>query len=885
MSNIFKKSKEEKIYEPFYSEVHEDVIEELKFRAQCGISDKRSDEQLEWMNSRTSWGSITILQQDSNGDYSVLAAINNKSLSANNNPTVEGNFLRGTKGIINDVKHSFQSFKGLANSVRSGARSFNATDPDYLASNYIHTFSGRTGPSLQQMTFKIVDESKAPLGQMNDATVTILVPSIEEFILDFEPTWFRLYNKCVLEIGHSVRLDRRPNYGRYEGQIGGFDFKYNKDGTVTVNITLKATTDIAGVLPIAAPITNQANEVTLPTTLGSYYDKLEEYAKRVFLTDNNKNVFHVFDPSFIETDYNLEISNYSSISSIESEFRNSLKNDGKKFRLKRNKTDDNVGSTYDIFMASIKQDVSKADSNTVNKKYYVSLGMLCKLISAQMLVMTKQARIQSVVDNITPTTLSTAGNYLDEISSIFDEDTSTSDEFTKLDHTIITAAPEFCQTLYFEELVSADHTKVILPGSNRFPSDEYFNPNWFKRKDFKKVGPAAAIEQQIEDGIPDQIGRLEEWTTETIETNRNLLDDITFYTELNLLSETKRKNLKSFVRSFLSNTDQLDNDLAIDSNSKVFGNISNILISIDEIREIEKSTQTTDKNNGVYDINLFIARICKLISDCTGGIIDLKLTTMPVTELKSIENNLNCIVFHDNTSSVPSAAMYNTAAVTLPIFANSLVSSYDTGGNVLATGYRRVGTVVRSFELSSNISDDLKSLSFILGQDTNAALASNYGPIGYSQAKTVKHKKLFEKEYSDSYQTNRTALRNAKRLYYNTQLNDDIKQNLKLALRKYKSTPIRDLSGLFNFSMPIWPIDVSLTLDGIYGFRFGDVITLNGLPSSFNNFVFTIIQADHTLTTDNDWSTTLKCKLRTRIEPPNTSPIGINKLFPNIIII
>jgi hypothetical protein len=39
-----------------------EIQEELRFRAQCGISDKRTDEQLEWMNSRTSWGSISMVR-------------------------------------------------------------------------------------------------------------------------------------------------------------------------------------------------------------------------------------------------------------------------------------------------------------------------------------------------------------------------------------------------------------------------------------------------------------------------------------------------------------------------------------------------------------------------------------------------------------------------------------------------------------------------------------------------------------------------------------------------------------------------------------------------------------------------------------------------------
>ena len=112
---------QDKSYTPFYSEVIPEIQEELRFRAECGISDKRTDEQLEWMNSRTSWGSISILELNDDGSVgNVAAAINNESLSVDNNPTVEGTFFRGTKGIIKDVSNRWNAGKNQIKNFGSG---------------------------------------------------------------------------------------------------------------------------------------------------------------------------------------------------------------------------------------------------------------------------------------------------------------------------------------------------------------------------------------------------------------------------------------------------------------------------------------------------------------------------------------------------------------------------------------------------------------------------------------------------------------------------------------------------------------------------------------------------------------------------------------------
>jgi hypothetical protein len=61
----------------------------------------------------------------------------------------------------------------------------------------------------------------------------------------------------------------------------------------------------------------------------------------------------------------------------------------------------------------------------------------------------------------------------------------------------------------------------------------------------------------------------------------------------------------------------------------------------------------------------------------------------------------------------------------------------------------------------------------------------------------------------------------------------------------------------------LYPIDFSLTIDGIDGFKFGDVIQTNLIPSRYNQegMVFVVTKIGHTIQ-NGVWETTLNTKAR-----------------------
>ena len=54
------------------------------------------------------------------------------------------------------------------------------------------------------------------------------------------------------------------------------------------------------------------------------------------------------------------------------------------------------------------------------------------------------------------------------------------------------------------------------------------------------------------------------------------------------------------------------------------------------------------------------------------------------------------------------------------------------------------------------------------------------------------------------------------------------------------------------------PISLSVEIDGIAGFTFGNLITSDYLPTEYDGFVFQITKVEHNVS-NADWSTKLEC--------------------------
>ena len=90
---------------------------------------------------------------------------------------------------------------------------------------------------------------------------------------------------------------------------------------------------------------------------------------------------------------------------------------------------------------------------------------------------------------------------------------------------------------------------------------------------------------------------------------------------------------------------------------------------------------------------------------------------------------------------------------------------------------------------------------------------------------------------------------------------------LRQSLIKYIQYPTTDLTKTNQLTAPIYPFDAEITIDGINGFRYGDVLQFPALPERFRkNAVFSIININHTISNSGEWTTKLKCIMRPKFE-------------------
>ena len=65
---------------------------------------------------------------------------------------------------------------------------------------------------------------------------------------------------------------------------------------------------------------------------------------------------------------------------------------------------------------------------------------------------------------------------------------------------------------------------------------------------------------------------------------------------------------------------------------------------------------------------------------------------------------------------------------------------------------------------------------------------------------------------------------------------------------------------------PIFPFSAEFTIDGINGFRYGDQLIFACLPTNYQiNTLFSIMQITQTVGSSGDWTTAIRCVMRTDI--------------------
>jgi hypothetical protein len=174
---------------------------------------------------------------------------------------------------------------------------------------------------------------------------------------------------------------------------------------------------------------------------------------------------------------------------------------------------------------------------------------------------------------------------------------------------------------------------------------------------------------------------------------------------------------------------------------------------------------------------------------------------------------------------------------------------------------RESASIVRTMNLSAKLPDKMQSVAYV-------AARSNF-----AQNQTVSLAELIsgQPKRDDTVKFNLEDLKLAKE-QVGSGPNDDAVNTLKGQLQAYYTDVTAKGDSTSGAKLPnAWqlvPLDLSITLDGINGFNFGNVISTNYLPSRYfdskgQKIIFTVSKVEHSIS-EGDWTTTLStlCRLK-----------------------
>ena len=268
-----------------------------------------------------------------------------------------------------------------------------------------------------------------------------------------------------------------------------------------------------------------------------------------------------------------------------------------------------------------------------------------------------------------------------------------------------------------------------------------------------------------------------------------------------------------------------------------------IFINMEVIQEI---CQTLEKNKS-FTVASLLSSISSEIYSATGGAIDMQLITHP--------EKPEYLLFYDAKAISIAKREKPVTPYSVPMFSN-----------------HPAGTVVRDFKFSGKLPSDASNLAYVVNSDPSEIAESDIAPyVAYMYAantvtRSGPHEvvgnliepaelEAIQAKYKEAHDKFVEALTQAKIAYGNDITNPEKRAALAQALTKYLQYPKPTIQESNQLLAPVIPFEVEFTIDGINGFRYGDVLTFDGLPTRYKqNTVFSIINITHTVATDGQWT-------------------------------
>jgi hypothetical protein len=290
---------------------------------------------------------------------------------------------------------------------------------------------------------------------------------------------------------------------------------------------------------------------------------------------------------------------------------------------------------------------------------------------------------------------------------------------------------------------------------------------------------------------------------------------------------------------------------------------SRIFLNVDLIENyfMENSKTTAAK----VTVNHFLEYISNIINNATAGAVLMKLITHPDPAFN------NQLLYYDANYAGNENTKAEVTPYIIPMTARITNINSDAINNMALKDPTpegtTIGTIVRDFSFSAKMPANVQALTYTLNQKPDDISEDDIAPylnVMYSQASESTVDQM-NKTFRRIFLKGSVELEKAK-IDFGKESSDTNKDKLDKALKKYIQLPAEGPAESLKVVSPIFPFEVSFTIDGINGFRYGDVLNFDILPSNYRiNTVCVVKDITHTITQENEWYTQINCFMRPRV--------------------
>lgn len=271
-------------------------------------------------------------------------------------------------------------------------------------------------------------------------------------------------------------------------------------------------------------------------------------------------------------------------------------------------------------------------------------------------------------------------------------------------------------------------------------------------------------------------------------------------------------------------------------------NIGNILIGVDFLKKTFEDLVADNAANITYkNLTKFLEEITKRINHASGNMYQFT-NIMFEPKVNNIDRSTGV--------SILSVEDYN-------LHTGLTVKPFQFDSTIFKP-------IIRAVNISSSPPGPSATAAFVAARGNVKPEVSDVQVAKNDQ----RDKQTFWREYNTAIGNMRSLANVAKARGFNQNWSESFRANLV----KYKKTSLNnDAHWLYN---AVYPVNLSITIDGINGFKFGDTLKTQMIPRTYNsdyNMVFTVSKITHVIK-ENDWETTLDTFSRITTIPGDFGP-------------